>query len=112
MGWRRQHKTSVEEDFSVSSHLETAAGSIDCDIKAQVLSIVAGKWDQEISRSSVEARKEEQRLPSWVEASRLGKPDEALSKSIVLGDCLPTCSTDKGTITPAICRVVAGRTLP
>ena len=68
---------------------------------------VTGKWDQEIGRSSVEARKEEQCLPAWVEASRLEKLDEALSKSIVSGDCLPTCSTDKGMMTPAICRLVA-----
>ena len=58
-------------------------GSSDCNIKAQVLTIVAGKWDQEIGRSSVEARKEERCLPSWVEASGLGKPDEALLKRIV-----------------------------
>ena len=72
---------------------------------------VTGKWDQEIGRSSVEARKEEQCLPAWVEASRLEKLDEALSKSIVSGDRLPTCSTDKGMMTTVICRLVAGRAL-
>ena len=64
---------------------------------------------KEIGRSSFEARREERCLPAWVETSRLGMLNEALSKSIVSGDCLPTCSTDKGMMTPAICRLVADR---
>ena len=54
-------------------------GSCDGHVKAQVLTIVASKRDQQVRWTPVQARKEEWSLPFWVVASGLGKPDKPLS---------------------------------
>ena len=86
-------------------------GSGDGHVQAQVLPICACKRDQQVGGTPVEARQQEPSFSPWIQASRLGQPDEPLSQGVVSGNRLPSSSADEGVMSEPVGRLMVGRAL-